>query len=129
MKNTISFFSFKIEKRQLLLNEGLHDAPIRRAKDVAEENEKKRYPNYKEHLPPRIPPEEIERLNKHIEEMNEKGWSVKSIQSIETGIYDRAFETKYEPASYGGYGGAWGYGYGWGYGASFTEGVIIYWEK
>ena len=71
-------------------------------------------------IPPRIPTDEIENLNTHIKEMNDKGWSIQTIQSIETGVYDFA----YENGSRSGDGG-WGYGYG----ASFTEGVMLYWEK
>ena len=69
--------------------------------------------------PPRIPSEEMERLNKQIAEMNSDGWNIRSIQSIETGVYSYAFSQQEGAYQYG------GSGYGWGYGSSFTEGVII----
>lgn len=72
---------------------------------------------------PRIPPHEIERLNKHIAELVEKGWDVKNMQPLISGFYG-SFGSSSELRD--GYGTIYS---GGGYGCSFTHGLIILWEK
>ena len=57
----------------------------------------------------RVEAKDIINLNREIEKMNTEGWQVKQIQNIESGKYD-----------------SWSDG---GYGYSFTEGILIVWEK
>ena len=61
----------------------------------------------------RISIKDLNDLNNKIDEMNEKGWNVKQIEGIQSGVYSVGH------VSDGGYG----------YGYSFTEGMMIVWEK
>lgn len=63
----------------------------------------------------RIEIEDINELNDLISKMNEKGWSIKQIEGIQSGVYDVSYREH-------GAGGA-------GFGYSFTEGVMIVWKK
>ena len=70
----------------------------------------------------RISAKEIERLNHHIHEMNNKGWNMKSMEPLITGMYD-SFGRTSEVVD--GYNNVYPSG---GYGCSFTHGFLIYWE-
>ncbi|MFL0061945.1 hypothetical protein [Tenacibaculum maritimum] len=65
----------------------------------------------------RIDINDISDINNIINEMNNEGWNIKQIESIQSGKHN---------SSYGAYSNG---GYGYGYGYSFTEGIIIIWEK
>ena len=57
----------------------------------------------------RISTVDIDRLNAEIARMNEEGWVVKQIESIESGAHYSTTDS--------------GYGYG------FTQGVLVLWER
>ncbi|APX99915.1 hypothetical protein [Lacinutrix venerupis] len=61
----------------------------------------------------RIEIQDMDELNSIIESENRKGWSIKQIEGIQSAHYD------YNADSYSGYG----------YGYSFTEGIMIVWNK
>ncbi|MBI3501863.1 MAG: hypothetical protein HY063_08720 [Bacteroidetes bacterium] len=69
-------------------------------------------------LSPRIHVNETERLNIHIQKMNDDGWKLKQVQGINTGFASMGTESasRYERTAYG-------------LGGSFTEGVLLFWEK
>ena len=62
----------------------------------------------------RINYNDIQKLNSIVREMNEDGWVLKQIESIQSGNYDYK---DYPPEN----------SYGFGY--SYTEGILILWEK
>ena len=69
----------------------------------------------------RISEDDINNLNSETERMNKEGWEIKQVEGINSGMFN--YDTSFSESAYG-VGGA-----GYGYGFSYTEGVMVVWEK